>query len=238
MPKGHPLDLVGQHIGSFVVLEKVSRGRGKNVLWKVRCKCSNEKYLEYGHIKSGSTKSCGCQQRTLQSLAKVKHGKTFSREYRVWLGMKNRCKDHDNPDFGRYGARGIRVCERWMDFRNFYEDMGDCPPEMTLDRKDNNLGYSKENCRWATGSEQSRNRRSNRILTFRRESLPMIAWSERYRLPRYLLGARLKRGWSLEEALLTPVGGQAPRQCQLSFFDHDDLGRDYHRDTNGSVKVP
>lgn len=211
MQKGHPLDLIGKDIGAFTILEKVSRGRGKNVLWKVRCNCGREKYLEYGHIKSGSTKSCGCQQRTLQSQAKIKHGKTFSREYRIWLGMKNRCKDHDNPDWGRYGARGIRVCEQWMDFRNFYEDMGDCPPEMTLDRKDNDLGYFKENCRWATGSEQSRNRRSNRLLTYSGKTMPMVAWAEARNMPPERLQQRLARGWDMEEALILPLGARPTR---------------------------
>lgn len=211
MPKGHPLDLRGKRFGFLVAYEHVSKPKGRNSLWRCRCDCGKDHLVEPQRLIKGIIQSCGCQQRALQSQAKLKHGKTFSKEYRIWLGMKNRCKDHDSPDFGRYGARGIRVCERWMDFRNFYADMGDCPPSMTLDRKNNGLGYSKENCRWATGSEQSRNRRSNRLLTYAGKTMPMVAWAEARNMPPERLQQRLARGWDLEEALTLPLGVRPTR---------------------------
>ena len=88
------------------------------------------------------------------------HGKSYSKAYYAWISMKQRCLDKNNERWDQYGGRGIGVCDRWLKFENFYEDMGDPPTKKhSLDRIDNDLGYSKENCRWATWSQQSSNRR-------------------------------------------------------------------------------
>jgi hypothetical protein len=116
--------------------------------------------------------------------------------------MCRRCDDQDNED---YGARGIRVDPRWYnDFAAFVDDMGPRPPGHTLDRVDTNAGYSKENCRWATPTEQANNRRSSHHLTFRGETLTVTQWARRVGLKHQTIFYRLYAGWPVEQALTTP----------------------------------
>src|SRR5271163_2792850 len=98
--------------------------------------------------------------------------------YPTWISIKQRCLNVRCKVYKNYGARGITICSRWLRFENFVEDVSPKPKGFTLDRIDNNKGYSKENCRWATGSQQCRNSRTNRMLTFNGETLPMVVWAE------------------------------------------------------------
>lgn len=124
--------------------------------------------------------------------------------YGSWTAMKARCGDVNHPAFHRYGGRGISVCERWLVFENFLEDMGERPAGATLERKQNNLGYSKENCRWATRKEQARNTCSNRYLSFNGERLTVGDWAVKLGFSKNTINERIKRGWSLERALSQP----------------------------------
>jgi hypothetical protein len=123
-----------------------------------------------------------------------------------WLKMKSRCLDHNNKDFMGWGGRGISFDPRWAEFAAFYADMGAPPDGLTLDRIDNNAGYSKANCRWATRKEQNRNKRSNHYLTFNGESRIISEWAEHLGVASRLLRVRLNRGWSVERTLSTPLG--------------------------------
>jgi len=129
------------------------------------------------------------------------HGK-ISPTYHTWTGMKDRCGNRKNKRFHRYGARGISVCDRWESFENFLADMGEKPPGMSLDRIDNNGNYCPENCRWATGKQQARNKSNNTLMTHAGKTQTMQEWSEELGITSSTISWRLQRGWSDEQCLL------------------------------------
>lgn len=134
------------------------------------------------------------------------HKKSRTPEHRTWSRMLERVDNPRSPSFATYGGRGIRVCERWRDFLNFYADMGSRPSaDYSLDRKDVNGDYTPENCRWATRKEQQRNRRVNRLITLDGLTLTLAEWAERTGILAITLAARLRTGWSVEKALTAPV---------------------------------
>lgn len=124
-----------------------------------------------------------------------------------WSAMIARCCSPSHTSYADYGGRGVAVCERWRhSFSNFLEDMGDRPSERhSIDRIDNNGNYEPSNCRWATTREQRRNSRQNRLLTFNGETLIVSDMAAKYGLKTHSLFTRLRLGWSLEKALLTPI---------------------------------
>lgn len=133
---------------------------------------------------------------------RITHGMSKTREYHIWFNMMDRCYNPANAAYANYGGRGITVCERWHMFENFYADI--CPRpvgRLTLDRKDNSLGYSKENCRWTTYKIQQRNRRDNRLYTINGETCSVSEWSERFGLRVNTVLMRLNSGWPIEKAL-------------------------------------
>lgn len=133
------------------------------------------------------------------------HGKTGSRLYRVWSQMKARCYRKTCPDFPRYGARGITVCDRWRNsFQNFAADMGEPPVGLTLERADNNGPYSPDNCSWGTRLEQARNTRQVKLLTFCGVTKCVSQWEADLGFRPGAIRSRLSRGWTLEAALTSP----------------------------------
>jgi len=135
----------------------------------------------------------------------AKHGYFGTAEYQAWQSMIKRCTKPSNASFSRYGARGITICQRWRDsFSNFITDMGIKPSnKYSLDRIDNNAGYSAENCRWATASEQQCNRNSVRFIEHHGERLPLAHWSKKTGIAKSTLAQRLSNGWTAEMALTT-----------------------------------
>jgi len=135
-----------------------------------------------------------------------KHGLYRTPSYRSWQKMRARCLNTNHKHYSNYGGRGITICERWNDFRNFFADMGERPEGMTLERIDNSKGYSPENCRWATRKEQQNNMRRNRILQLNGKSMNLTQWAEYLGIKRKTLEKRLNIfGWSVERALTTEV---------------------------------
>jgi len=135
----------------------------------------------------------------------VKHGKCDAKVYKTWNNMLARCLDPKNKEYFRYGKRGIKVCKRWHKFENFYLDMEDPPTKKhSLDRINNSKGYNKNNCRWATMSEQARNTRRTRILRYKGKNQSMIDWSEQLKIPYFMLRKRITDGWTVKDALETP----------------------------------
>lgn len=135
----------------------------------------------------------------------------YSSEYSIWMNMRARCNNPRNTSYDRYGARGIRVCDRWeSDFLNFLEDMGRRPsPDHSIDRHDNDGDYTPDNCRWATRKEQCRNRRSSKFIEFRGHSKTVAEWAELIGVPPHIIHGRLSRGWTIHRALTFPNRGRA-----------------------------
>lgn len=140
----------------------------------------------------------------------MKHGhctrQAITPEYRSWRCMWNRCRNKKEKVWHLYGGRGITVCERWTSFATFLEDMGPKPtPQHSIDRIDNDAGYSPENCRWATRKKQQRNMRSNRTISFNGATRCIAEWAELLGINYLTLTARIKRGWPVERAFTSPI---------------------------------
>jgi len=130
-------------------------------------------------------------------------GARASKTYKAWLSMRRRCLCPTCPEYYRYGGRGITVSPSWDSFEQFLLDMGEAPEDRSLDRRDNDKGYSKENCRWATAKEQGQNKRNNIILAFNGEAHCMNEWARITGIGITTLLQRLRHGWSAERTLLT-----------------------------------
>lgn len=132
-------------------------------------------------------------------------GRRHTKTYGAWMNMRTRCLNPKSTQARWYERRGLTICERWLAFENFLADMGQAPEGMTLERKDNNAGYSSENCVWDTPTNQANNRRSNRWITFNGTTLTLAQWARKTNLKHSTIGRRLKVGWSVERALTEEV---------------------------------
>jgi len=205
------IDLTGQRFGRLVVIKRVENTKTGQTRWLCLCDCGKEKVIYGNSLRQELTKSCGCLSIEITVKRNFKHGHSkreqYSKTYRVWDHVLQRCNNPNCKAYKDYGGRGITVCKRWMKFENFLEDMGEYPRKgYSIERTNNNLGYYKKNCKWATRKEQSRNRRSNRNYTFNNKSRCKTDLAKEYGISVSLLTHRLdKLGWSIEKALLTPV---------------------------------
>lgn len=128
------------------------------------------------------------------------HGMSDSPEYKVWNNMMSRCNNPNHPRYKDWGGRGIRVCDKWRTFSGFYEDMGKRPTDKhTIERRDNDKGYSKDNCYWATTKEQSANRRSNNIVYYEESGFISRDWAKKLGISTRTFYSRLQRGWDFVE---------------------------------------
>jgi hypothetical protein len=167
-----------------------------------RCDCGTEKAISLYSLKKGATQSCGCYRKE-KGPGNKRHGLADSKTYNVWLSMRQRCCNPNNPAYPNYGGRGITIASAWDTFDQFLADLGEVPDGMTLERKDNNKGYGPDNCVWASRLEQGRNTRKCRQISHNGQTKTLGEWADQYGINRQTLGKRLDTGWSMERALST-----------------------------------
>jgi len=193
---------INQRIGKLVVLAEVSNDSAGGSRYLVQCDCGETRIMLKSNLlrdNKEKLKSCGCER--------TKHGLWKTRAYESWSGMMRRCYNESSISYERYGGRGIAVSVEWHDFKKFFADMGEPAKGMSIERIDNNADYSKENCKWASAHEQSRNRRSNIIVEHKGTAMCLKDWVDRVGLPYPRVWARINRlGLTPEQALgLEPV---------------------------------
>src|SRR5574343_242318 len=185
----------------WAVLKKVpSKGKGKPSHYLCRCDCGAEREVERYGLTSGRSKSCGCLQKEVAKDAAIQryttHGMTHSKTYNTWAGMLTRCYNKNQDSYKDYGGRGITVCDRWRNsFTEFLADMGERPKGCSIERVDNDKGYSPENCIWADYSTQAKNTRRTRHITFGGKTMSVLDWSNEIGIHYERLRDRLNRGW-------------------------------------------
>lgn len=196
----------GARFGRLVAVSFVDRAENSVARWRFRCDCGNEIVRKLIIVRRGEASSCGCWKRDrIAAIGKsnATHKMTKTPEYNAWAKMISRCYTATDNSFEYYGARGISVCDRWRhSFENFISDMGRRPSaQHSLDRKENNGNYEPTNCRWATDSEQMRNRSISRIVHFQGRDMSLAEACEIAGLGPTMVWKRLNRGWSLERSL-------------------------------------
>lgn len=198
------VDLSGKTFGRLTVISlDPTRSPTKQRIWNCSCVCGVKTKSRAGDLVHGKATSCGCVRRERATATNRTHGMSNTGIYHTWQDMKNRCYNPNATGYENYGGRGITVCMAWLEsFESFYKDMGD-PPFVgaSIDRRNNNERYAPGNCRWATATEQSRNRRNNVRLTINGISYCSTELADMFGIPIKRVRSRMRRGQSLREAL-------------------------------------
>lgn len=187
-------DLSGRKFEKLKVIKRVENSKGGATRWLCECECGKEKIAYASDLKSGHTKSCGCHKIKCLLNSVNFHGKRHTRLYTTWSNMKQRCYNQNSERYKDYGGRGITVCEEWIhDFMSFYiwAIQNGYAENFTLDRKDNDKGYSPDNCRWATYKEQANNKRNNVLITYKGEIKTLSQWADELKMEYDTLYARI-----------------------------------------------
>lgn len=200
-------DLTGLRFGHLTVLAHEGKTKHGNAQWLCLCDCGEKAVVAGGHLTSGHTVSCGCRKRSVRPT--MTHGESKSRLYNVWILMRRRCKLPNDKNYSRYGGRGIKVCPEWDgDYEAFRDwalangyDENAPYGECTLDRKNNDKGYSPDNCRWVNETVQANNRSSNRIIEYAGEKMTLAQFARETGIPAGNIGRRLNCGEQIEEIL-------------------------------------
>lgn len=205
---GKRRDLTGMRFGKLTIIEATVNPKNNRKYWRCLCDCGNTAYAYTHSLLSGKVISCGC--------SRIKHGGCANgkedRLYGVWRGMRQRCNDPHAKSYKNYGARGIGVCEEWLNnyqafkewaYSHGYNDSAQFY-NWQIDRIDNNIGYCPSNCRFITSKQNNRNRRNTKYATINGETRPVTEWCERLGKDFNLVRERLNCGWSVEDAFYKP----------------------------------
>ena len=210
------IDITGQKFGRLIAV-RFDHRKNNRQFWLFKCSCGKEKIIDKSHVMGRKIRSCGCiKTEMLKNKPNGKiHGMTKTKFYKKWIMMKRRCYDKKCQAYKHYGGRGIKVCDRWLKFENFRDDMYQSYLEhakkfghknTTIERKNNNGNYCKENCRWATLIEQGNNKTNSRYLVYNGKKLTITQWADIVGISENVIRFRLdKYGWNIKDALTIPL---------------------------------
>lgn len=214
---GKPIEIANQKFGRLTALKLdhiQSRKNGGGIhYWLCQCECGNKVVVRKSALLKGHSKSCGCYKMEVLKEKNKTHGLRYTKLYKKWLSIKKRCYNTKSQFYYCYGARGIKLCDEWLnDFKAFYDwamangyDENATLYQCTLDRIDVNGNYEPLNCRWVNQKVQNRNSRHNHLLTYNGETHCLTEWAEIKGISADKIRNRLKRlNWSIEKALNTP----------------------------------
>lgn len=220
-------DFTGFHKNKVTILGPTGNKNcsGKS-LWYCRCDCGKEFIAVGSNVKSGNTRSCGChnlQRIREQGLSNKTHGLSNSDEYHIWRGIKQRCRNPNNKDYHRYGARGIDILDEWFEsFESFYNYLGPRPSEQhSVERIDNHGDYEPGNVKWATQKEQSNNTRSNHLIELNGNIKTITEWEKESPVSRVTINRRLQEGWNVEEAIFLEPNTKRKTQQPRRFITYN-----------------
>ncbi len=202
---GAVIDITGSSFGGWTVLAYLG-SLGKAARFLCRCDCGEVRVLAGNRLRQHAGTECTGRHANDGVVASHLHTSGgASGTYRSWQAMRGRCERPSNAAWPRYGGRGIRVCDEWRRFDRFLFDMGPRPDGAWIERIDNDGPYCLANCRWSTPSENSRNRSNTKLVEYRGESRPLIAWCEMLDLDYASVNVRMNRGWTADRAFATPT---------------------------------
>ena len=212
---GKFVDRSGHRYGRLVALRPTPLKESSGCIkWLCQCDCGNQTIVSGSALQSGATKSCGCLHKETAYRQSYRHGMAQSRLYREWNNMKSRCNFKSGKCYSRYGGRGITYCKEWEDFVNFekWALQNGYADNLTLDRINNDGSYTPDNCRWVTNIEQQRNKCDNHFITYRGQTKTVVEWAEAIGISSSTIIRRLRRGWSVAQALEQPS-----MRCDLQY---------------------
>lgn len=193
-------DLTGQTFNKLTVLNYAYSHHGK--YYNCLCHCGTKTIVLGSKLTNQKTKSCGCYSREQIIKRSTKHGMRHTREYNIWCHMKARCYRKTNTRYKYYGARGIKICDQWVNsFKQFYLDMGDAPDKYTIERINNNGNYEPSNCKWATQYDQVQNSRNCVYITYMKQTKTLTNWAKTIGITKNAMMQRHYRKWPIEKML-------------------------------------
>lgn len=206
-------DLTGQRFGRLVAVSceiRTMASGQKRAYWSCVCDCGETKTIPSASLVTGCSNSCGCFRREFIGRTHKKHGMSGSRLYNIYGGMVSRCHNTADKDYKNYGNRGITVCVEWLADRSTFFGWAlanGYSGNLSIDRVNNNKGYSPDNCRWATTVEQSRNKRQNVFIKIKEEVKTTAEWSKDYHIDPSTIWHRISMGWDPVDAVTKPIRG-------------------------------
>lgn len=202
--------LDAQRFGLLTVIAREGN-EGKFAAWRCRCDCGTEIVVGGNKLRDGRRTKCYARNHPVERPPSFTL--QYINEYRSWASMHERCTNPKHKNYKNYGGRGITICERWNEFKNFMLDMGRKPdPKFVIERDDVNGNYEPKNCKWIARKDQGRNRRNSVFVTYQGKRMLLLDLVEELGLSRGIVYGRLKAGWTLAQAIALPLSNVGPKR--------------------------